>query len=297
MSTAIGRPRATGHYIKRRLRTPSWSWRMAAFAAVLLAATILCFRLGAVDLVALYDLLVACAILAALAALLALGALFRVWQRGDVGGGRAIAALIVSLLVLAPFALLALLAFTNPATNTSMTDAMAAESAAAASPTAADPAADAPSGRRFDAAAPEVYGQIRLVLADEGWAVSDVEVGAPVPVAGEEGASEDGDASANSVPIPIPTPRSSVDMNAPVDPLDQPDSIEYTIRAVALGPVFALPSDVVVHVVQDGEETFVDMLSASRAVRYDFGQNRRFIEDFMSRLDDAMQGVEGTSGD
>ena len=56
--------------------------------------------------------------------------------------------------------------------------------------------------------------------------------------------------------------------------------------------IFALPSDMVVRIAEDGDETFVDVESTSRDTGIDLGQNRRFIERFLTDLDAAMSGLE-----
>ena len=294
----------SGHYIRKRLRTALWAWRSAVFAALLLAAAVLVYRLGALDFAALKILAALAAGLVGLAILMALGGLVRVWRSGLEGGGRAVAALFAGLAVALPFAFLGYLALDYPLTNEAETDGMlaadtlsedsigeaapagaAAEPAPAAEGGAADPVA---SGRRFQAAAAQVYAVTRLVLADEGWEMTAVAAGAPEE--SDEEASEDLGIS-GSVDIPLPTARSSVDPEAPGDPFAREDSDEYSVKAVAKSPLLALPSDVTIRIVEDGAETFVDLRSTSRTVAWDLGQNQRFIEDFLARLDEGMAGV------
>lgn len=294
MSLAAGRAGMSGHYIRKRLRTAIWAWRAAVFAALLLVAAILVYRLGGVDFAALKLLFAAVAGLAGSAILVALGGLLRAWRSGREGGGRAVAALFMGLLVAAPFASAGLLALDGATGNAAETDGMLAADTVsqeslgeAAAPVSATDAADPViSGRRFPAKAAQVYAVTRLVLAGEGWEISEVATAAPDPEAEDEGLGISG-----TVDIPLPTARSSVDQSAPADPFAREDSEEYAIKAVARGPVLALPSDVTIRIVEDDTETFVDLRSVSRIAGWDLGQNRRLIEGFLARLDEAMAGV------
>ncbi|KQT61281.1 MULTISPECIES: DUF1499 domain-containing protein [unclassified Aureimonas] len=283
---ATGGMKARGHYIRKRLRLAAPARRLAAFALLFLAAGILVLRLGAIEFEALKGVLVVAFALAALSFLIAGLGLVRAWSRGYEGGGVAVGALALSILTLAPFAFAGVLAYDNPQVSAAVSDGMEATDIAAEPATAAGGAETGlVSGRRFQATAAQVFGVSRLVLDDLGWNVAGVAANAPV----EE---EDGDlGTSGTIGIPVPTPRESIDQDAGEDPMDQPDSSDYAIEAVATGPILALPSDVSIRIVEDGPETFVDLRSVSRDVAWDLGQNRRFIEDFLTRLDTAMAGA------
>ena len=103
---------------------------------------------------------------------------------------------------------------------------------------------------------------------------------------------EDGDLGiSGTVDIPRADAARRAVAEAGVDPLDQPDATRLRHRGRRHGPILALPSDITIRIVEDGPETFVDLRSASRDVAWDLGQNRRFIEDFLTRLDTAMAGA------
>lgn len=283
---ATGGMKARGHYIRKRLRLARPARRLALFALVFLAAGILAFRLGAIEFEALKGVLVAAFGFASLAFVVAGLGLVRAWSRGYEGGGTAVGAVALSILTLAPFAFAGALAYDNPPVSQAASDGMQAAEVAA-EPAAGAGAADAGlvSGRRFQATAAQVFGVSRLVIADLGWTVRAVVTNAPLE-------DEDGDlGTSGTIDIPVPTPRDSIDPDAGEDPMDQPDAGDYAIEAVATGPILALPSDVAIRIVEDGPETFVDLRSASRDVAWDLGQNRRFIEDFLTRLDTAMAGA------
>ncbi|MEC5321853.1 DUF1499 domain-containing protein [Aurantimonas sp. A3-2-R12] len=306
MSSIYGRLPVSGHYLRKRLRLAGFARRLAAFALMLLVTSLAIFRLGAIVPQALIGLLLLTAGVAALALLISLYGLVRVWFQGVAGGGAALGAFVLASIVLSPFAYTAYLAAVNPRTNAAYTDGLDPDGPAAviepqapadapvvAAPEAALAEPSVVPGRRFVATAPRVYAAARVVLDDLGWQVGGVVaegpasavVAAPELAGGDLGVSGAGD-------IPIPTARAGIDAEAAPDPLDRPDSEQYRISAIARDLLFALPSDISIRIVQDGDESFVDLQSVSRSIDVDFGQNRRFIERFLEDLDTAMAGLE-----
>ncbi|MEX6506504.1 DUF1499 domain-containing protein [Jiella sp. M17.18] len=302
MNSVYGRLPVSGHYLRKRLRLAGFSRSLATFSLLLIVIGVVVFRLGGIVPQALIGLLLLGVALAALAFVVALYGLARVWIHGVTGGGAVVAGFGVSLLALAPFGLAAYLAFANPQTNAAYTEALAPDSIAAvidaAQPTGLPLQAKTPatpsivSGRRYLADAPTVYKAARDVLDAKGWKIDGVIAGDPA-VAAERRANGDLGVS-GTVDIPVPTPRSSAELEASAPTPQQPDSDQYRISAVARDPLFALPSDVEIQIVQDGNETFVDMRSVSRSIGIDLGQNRRFIRSFLDDLDAAMTG-KGTT--
>lgn len=299
MSATAARAKVSGHYIRKRLATAGLARSVAAFSALLLVASVLVYRLGGIDFNALLALFAVVAGLASLAFLMAVGGLVWVWRSGYEGGGRAVGALFIALLVGAPFGLAAALSYQYPRTNKAETEGMLAAdivdgasiSAALSGEPSPEAAADEPplSSRRFQARAAQVYAVTRTVLDAEGWTMTDVTAGEPEE---EETELESADLGVSgTVDIPVPTARSTVDLQAAQDPFDRPDADDYAIKAVARSPILALPSDVTIRIVEDGAETFVDLRSISTTVAWDLGQNRRFIETFLTALDEAMAGI------
>jgi hypothetical protein len=60
---------------------------------------------------------------------------------------------------------------------------------------------------------------------------------------------------------------------------------QFNIETLVYSPVLALPSDVVVRLVEAGDSTFVDMRSVSRYGDRDFGFNARLVTGFLKELD------------
>lgn len=307
MSSIYGRLPVSGHYLRKRLRLAGFARRLAAFTLILLVTSLAIYRLGAILPQALIGLLLLTAGVSALALLISLYGLVRVWFQGVAGGGTALGAFVLALTALTPFAYTAYLAAVNPWINAAYTVGMdpaepaaVIESQPADAPVAAPPEAalEQPSivpGRRFVAGAPRVYAAARMVLDDLGWQVGGVVAEGPaaavaVAATPELAGSDLGVSGAGD--IPIPTARAGIDAEAASDPLDRPDSEQYRISAVARDLLFALPSDISIRIIQDGDESFVDLQSVSRSIDIDFGQNRRFIERFLQDLDTAMAGLE-----
>ncbi|WP_182084651.1 DUF1499 domain-containing protein [Aureimonas sp. ME7] len=221
--------------------------------------------------------------LAALGWLLAAASIGFVWIKGALGGGRAIAALLLATLVLVPFAGAAYLYHLFPS-------GAAAETAGLGEATAVTGAAgdERPliPGRDYQATASMVYEAARTAIEGAGMEIVDVRTSAMPP------AQSDDLGISGTVSVPVPTLRSSLPDESS-DPFAIKDAGDYTIQAVAYAPLFAFPSDVTIRIAEDGAQTFVDMRSESRTLDMDLGQNRRFVAGFLARLDEAMRAAEG----
>ena len=309
-----------GHYIQKRLVLAGFARRLAGFAIILMVVSVLIYRLGSISPQALIGLLLLAGVIGFIALLVALWGMGRAWFQGVAGGGTAVGAFVLSAIALSPFAFAGYLAADNPPVNTAVTQRLAPDDVAAvidainpgadqatasaragsaeAGATAESVLASQPSvvpGRRYLADAPRVYRAARDVLEDDlDWDVDDVVAGdpnavdapaAPQPAPGDLGVSGSGG-------IPIPTPRAQIETMQGQDPEQILESDQYRLTVVARDAIFALPSDMVIRIAEDGDETFVDVQSTSRDTGLDLGQNRRFIERFLTDLDTAMSGLE-----
>ncbi|MBB3949697.1 DUF1499 domain-containing protein [Aureimonas jatrophae] len=274
-----------GHYIVGRTKTADWAWSCAAFAPAVMISAIVLFRLTVLDEETLSWSFALAAALVAAGFVLALVACGIVWHRGKHGGGRATAALTVALVAAAPFALLGWLYSQYPTGNSAATTGLEQPV------TSGDPNGGVRPlvGRDFQATASTVYGAARTAFEGSGIAIVDVGTSSlPRPAAGDLGVS-------GLVTTPVPTPRDSIDPTQPFDRFAGLDATDYTIQGVATVPILGSPSDVVVRIQEDNGETYVDMTSRSRTLPLDLGQNRRIIEGFMARLEEAMNVLEGVT--
>lgn len=305
MTMAFGNLPVSGHYVHKRLKLAGFARWLALFAIVVVCVGFAVFRFGGIDAQGLAGLLLLAAILAATAFLIAVYGLARVWFSGVLGGGTAVAAFALSILALAPFGFAAWLAAENPRANVAYTEGMEPDPVALVinAPNQAAPrwqraisAEDQPSvvtGRRYLAAAPEIYKAARLVLAAKKWRVEDVTLGNPND---QEIEPETGDLGVSgTVDVPLPTFRAQAEQLSAADLVGTRDSDQYTVEATARDFLLGLPSTVIIRVVEDGNETFVDARSTSQDMEVDFGQNRRFLEGFFADLDAALAGQVSTA--
>ena len=289
-----------GHYIRKRLMLAGFARWLALLAVVLLVAGFVLFRLGEATPKTLAGIMILSAVMAGVGFLIAVWGLARVWFSGLLGGEKAVAAFAFALVALAPFAFATWLALENPRANVAYTDGMEPDAVAAvigdlnrALPRwqRAIIAEDPPSivtGRRYLAAAPEIYKAARLVIADQRWKVDDVVLGDPND---QPDNSESGDLGVSgTVEVPIPTTREDAEQLSAADLVGTRDSDQYRIEATARDFLLRLPSTVTIRIIEDGNETFVDARSTSLEMEVDFGQNRRFLEGFFTDLDAALAG-------
>ena len=243
---------------RHRSSSAPWARRLAAFALVLFALSGLGHRYGLVDTPSFFWLLGIVVGLTILSFIAAAAAFVGLWERGDKGGRDATLAVLLSLLVMAPFAVSVWrLAIYPPLVDVS-TDLLQRPSfeLAAASRTPAmnaiEPATAANArmqveyypevtGRRYDAA-PDIIAAAVLGLLDQrGWPLKRQ---VTAPAAGD-----------------------------------------LTVEATAYSFWLGFPADVSVRLVDEGQSTFVDMRSASRYMRHDLGDNARRVIGFLADLD------------
>ncbi|WP_082666011.1 DUF1499 domain-containing protein [Aureimonas sp. AU4] len=274
-----------GHYIVGRTRTAGWAWAFSMFAPAVMVSAVVLFRLAVLDETSLSWSFALAAALVSAGFVLALMACIIVWHSGRHGGGRATAALAIALIAAAPFAVAAWLYTQYPTGNSAATTGLDQAVPAGASGDDTRPLV----GRDFQATASTVYGAARTALEGSGIRIVDVATSSLArPSDGDLGVS-------GLVAAPIPTPRDSVDPEEPFDRFAGIDATDYTIQGVATVPIFGFKSDVVVRIQEENGETYVDMTSRSRTLPLDLGQNRRIIEGFMARLEDAMNVLEGVT--
>jgi uncharacterized protein (DUF1499 family) len=239
-----------------------WSRRIALFSLVFFIVSALGHRRGIVDTFGFLWILLLVAAIAVLALLLVAASFRRVWARGDRGGGAALVAVLVSVLVLAPFGVTAVRFFLYPRLSDISTDLVDPPRLAVARterhghmnpvrPIGREKAAlqiaayRGITGRRYSASPDDVLGAVDHVIAARGWKI----VSHPPLIDGES---------------------------------------EYTLEAVAKTFLLGFSSDVAIRLTDEGDTTYVDMRSASRYGDGDFGDNAARISNFLDALDAEM---------
>lgn len=243
---------------RRVSRMAGWARSVSAFSLVLLATAGAGHRYGLVDTVALLWTLALAAALAVLGLLLAAGGFSQLWRRGDKAGRASLAATLLSLVVLAPYAAAAWLYLTLPALTDISTDLeepprfVAAPRLRTAPMNAIGPISDEAArlqmrfypgltGRRLDASVDRVFAALDPVVAARGWRVHP------------------------------PAPDSSLQR-------------DILIEMEAFSPVLRLPIDVALRLTDEDETTFVDMRAALRYGPHDLGGSARRIDAFLGAL-------------
>jgi uncharacterized protein (DUF1499 family) len=254
--------------LERRVsRAAAWSRRIALFSFVLFVLCVLGHRLRLMDVPELLVLLGLDLVLAVFGVMLAGLGFRRFWKYGDRGGGNLVVAALFSLLVLVPYAVYGFRIFLYPALNDVSTDLD-------------DPPAFVDTGTAED-----IQGRPSRPIAPEQATVQREAY--PGVIGRRYGASIDH--VLNIVDRVVKSERWQI-ISHPVLGEDQD---RYEMQVVARTALFRFPSDIVIRLSDEGDSTFVDMRSASRYGRTDFGTNAAFIRDFLSRLDAEMATETG----
>ncbi|MCO5147637.1 MAG: DUF1499 domain-containing protein [Aquamicrobium sp.] len=244
---------------RRVSKTAGWARRLSAFSLVLLVTVGVGHRYGLVETFGFLWTLVLVAVLALAGLFLAVGGFSQLWRNGDKAGKASLAATVLSLIVLAPYAVAGWLYLTLPALTDVSTDLdeppafviaprlrtaqmnvigpVTAEAAALQMRTYPDVA-----GRRLDASVERVLAALAPVVAARGWRVHG----------------------------PMPTSAGG--------------RTEISIEMEAPSLLLRFPADAVLRLTDEEETTFVDMRMASRYGPHDLGSNARRINGFMAAL-------------
>ncbi|MEQ1942194.1 DUF1499 domain-containing protein [Mesorhizobium sp. VNQ89] len=247
-------------YYERRVSSAVvWSRRLAIFSLVLFLVAGTSHRIGYLASADLLPVLGVVAGFALLSLLAAVRALFLFWDHGGKGGGALVFAVLVALLVLAPFAVTLYRGVTLPMLSDVSTDTddppelAIASAARTAGMNQIEPftlerrqlqedAYPEATGRRYEAPIGQVFEVIEDMLDRHGWSIV--------------GQSE------------FPA-----------------EATEITIETQARSPILGMPVDVAIRLIDEGTSTYVDMRSSTRYWGHDFGDNAARIEAFLAELD------------
>ena len=239
----------------KKARAATWSRKVACFACLLFLMAAIGHRWGLLETPGFLSVLVLVAVLACLALLFAAVSFQRVWNNGDRGGRDLLVGVGMSLAVLSPFMVSAVLFVRNPPLSDITTDISdppdlsVAHAAAPAGRGSDDLQAKyypEITGRRYDLGADHVLAAATSLMEQRGWQAE-----APQAVS----------------------------------------DIETEIHAVAKTLLLAFPSDVTVRITDEDASTYVDMRSASRFGSHDMGDNARRVASFLNELDDTIAAL------
>jgi len=253
---------------QRVTRAAGWSRRLSAFSAMLLIVGGLSHRYGLLQSYPFMSVLGVVLAIALAGLALAAYAFARLWTYADLGGWDLSMGAAIALLVLAPFAVSTYRAVVYPMLtdiSTDLEDPPVLNAAARSRQLDMNPIVPlSPQQARLLAAAyPNITGRRYDLPFDR--TVDAV----------------------NAV-----VKRQGWDVY-PASPTGL-DATETTIEALTHTLIFAFPVDVAVRVTDEGASSYVDMRSASRYGRHDFGDNAARIAAFLTELDTEVAGQAGT---
>lgn len=242
---------------RKTSRLAQWARRLALFSFVLLPVSAIGHRYGVVETVAFFWLLGIVFALAVVSLVLAYGGYVQFWERDYKAGRASTVAMVVALLVLAPFAWGGYQLWRFPQLAQISTDPDNPPRFGALV-TAGDGDMQGGfdeetahlqrqyypqvTGRRYDVPLAAVLIALDELVHERGWRI-----------------------------IPVLTPGGEV------------DAIEFEMEAPT--PFLRFPADAAVRLVEDGSTIEVDMRLRSRHVEHDLGDNARRIVAFMADLD------------
>lgn len=248
-------------YPQRVSRSALWSRRLALFGAALFLVGAAAHRFGRLDTQTFIIALGVVAVFFSLSMLAFAHAFYRMWNEGDRVGTNLVVAALVLLCGLAPFGVMAYRGATTPMLNDISTDTENRPILAAVrdrTPWMNVPRAMSETEAEDQLAAyPYVVGHSYTLPADRmAQIISGVVAARNWTVLRSFGAVAEGGSS--------------------------------TLNAVARSFLVGYPADVAIRISDDGEATYVDMRSASRFGRHDFGDNAHRIRRFFDDLDAAV---------
>src|SRR5580698_6652350 len=257
-------------------RLAVWSRRIAFFSLAATILAIIVVRSGALEIVPALSTFAGGLMLAAVAILLAISALIVIWFEGVAGTKQALAALFIGLALIAYPAYLGIKAYRLPAIYDITTDPID------------PPRFDAIARLRPRDANPITYAGL-YAAEQQHAAYSDIE-----PDLTDSTAQEAYDAAMKVIIkrkwriVDARPPQGSalrpVDTRAPPGPAPRDGFIE----AIARTPILGFRDDVVVRVRPTSDGTRIDVRSASRYGRRDFGTNAARVRNLISDIDDVL---------
>ena len=255
-------------------RLAVWARRIAMFSFAATVISVIVVRSGALEIVPALSTFAGALMLAVFAILLALCALVVIWFEGSAGAKQAIAALFIGLALIAYPAYLGIKAYRLPAIYDITTDPID------------PPRFDAIARLRPRDANPITYAGL-YAAEQQHTAYSDIE-----PDLTDSTAQESYDAA-----MKVITKRKwrIVDARQPQggQPVanaraPQPAIRDGIIEAIARTPIMGFRDDVVVRIRATSDGARIDVRSASRYGRHDFGTNASRVRNLISDIDDVL---------
>jgi hypothetical protein len=255
-------------------RLAVWARRIALFSLAATVISVIVVRSGALEIVPALSTFAGALMLAAVAILLALCALVVIWFEGVAGAKQAIAALFIGLALIAYPAYLGIKAWRLPAIYDITTDPID------------PPRFDAIARLRPRDANPITYEGL-YAAEQQHSAYPDIE-----PDLTDSTAQESYDAAMKVITkrkwriVDARPPQGGQPVANPHAP--QPAIRDGIIEAIARTPIMGFRDDIVVRIRATSDGARIDVRSASRYGRHDFGANASRVLNLISDIDDVL---------
>jgi hypothetical protein len=255
-------------------RLAVWARRIALFSLAATVISVIVVRSGALEIVPALSTFAGALMLAAVAILLALCALVVIWFEGVAGAKQAIAALFIGLALIAYPAYLGIKAWRLPAIYDITTDPID------------PPRFDAIARLRPRDANPITYEGL-YAAEQQHAAYPDIE-----PDLTDSTAQESYDAAMRVITkrkwriVDARPPQGGQPVANPHAP--QPAIRDGIIEAIARTPIMGFRDDIVVRIRATSDGARIDVRSASRYGRHDFGANASRVLNLISDIDDVL---------
>jgi hypothetical protein len=296
--------------VERRMsRSAIWSYRLAVFAVPYFPLAIVIHRTGNITSSQVISLLAVGFVILALSFLFAIRALIQLWNGRSSGGKKTAFGLFLSLTMLMPFLIFAVLAQRHPAINDVSTNILSPpkfspKTIALRRMRGVVPANGAEGGydndeeiiiitsypnlspRRYPAGPERVLKAVKMIIKDRGWDITDIR-GLSEPI---ENVSADNVQGNKEPATQTKNANSQANEDNGLEAVTVPDIFVDAVGSTAL---IAFKNDVVIKIVSEEQNTLVEMRSASRWGKHDFGDNARVIDKFMGDLDQSLIGIAG----
>jgi hypothetical protein len=288
-----------GHYRRRRSAAAFWCERIALLCVPYFAIAVVLHRTDRVTSPQAVWLIGFGLVMLLASLTLGVRAIAELWNSGNRGGKAAARGMLLTLAMLAPFCWYGYLAMKHPALSDVSTNPYDPPPLFAAAsfhdrlgirganrPTLYEPAygdlivSTYPriGPRRYNAGAERIFDAVKFLIEDRGWDI--------LAMRQETAAVPPASADAALIGAEVSEPRAPAER--------QGTGVgEMRIEAVSSSLIFGFRSDLVVAITPEEETTLVDMRSASRWGKHDFGKNAELIEKFLRDLDKALLGIGG----
>ncbi len=269
-----------------------WSRRLAVFSAVLALIALLMARSQAVETVAALTVFGASILIACAAILLAGAGMVVIWRTGRKGAGQSVVAILLALALLAYPAWLSAVAVRLPLMNDISTDVNDPPAFSTAQVALAERNQRTPPAisERHRLEQQEAYPDIQPIVIDvdvkEGYKLvrdAVTSLGWKIVVEQEPATPADVAAPARPQVVVRAAPGIPVPPQRPAAPRPR-EAHDGQIDAVDRSLVMGFPDDIVIRIRSLPDQTRIDIRSASRYGRHDFGTNAKRIRAFAVEL-------------